>query len=124
MPAPEFLAITLFCRYQIIETSDPTGPWRVRGLDYWCGLHDAEREILAYHWHPFSRGGPSFPHLHLSAGAGVTQPGLQTAHLPTGIVHLEDVLRLAIATFNARPTRRAWDEVLTRSNAAGLDAWQ
>jgi len=123
LQAAEFLAIIFTCDYQIVETSDPGAPWQVRGQGYRCALHDAEHEILAYHWHPLVRRGPSFPHLHLSAGAGVTHARLATAHLPTGLVQLEDVLRLAILTFGARPVRPDWDQVLTTSKAATLGAW-
>jgi hypothetical protein len=121
--AAEFLALTFDCDYQIVETSDPGGPWKIRGLSYRCALHDAEHEILAYHWHPLTRGGPIFPHLHLGAGSRVTHARLTTAHLPTGLVHLEDVLRLAIETFDARPVRADWDRVLISSKAASSAAW-
>jgi hypothetical protein len=127
--AAEFLALIFDgeyqfdCEHQIAETSDPGGSWRVTALGYRCALHDAEHEILAYHWHPLTRGGPSFPHLHLSAGARVAHARLTTAHLPTGLVHLEDVLRLAIETFDARPVRADWDRVLISSKAASSAAW-
>jgi len=120
----EFLALTFVCDYQIVETSDPAGAWKVRSLGYRCALHDAEHEILAYHWHPLARGEVVFPHLHLSAGARVAHARLTSAHLPTGLVPLEDVLRLAVQAFDARPVRPDWDQVLTTSKAAALAAWQ
>ena len=121
--APEFLALTSVWAYQIIETDEPGAQWEVRGLGYWIGLHGADHEILAYHWHPLTPGGPTFPHLHLSAGAGRLLPRLTIAHLPTGLVHLEDVLPLAIETFGARPLHRDWDDVLTTSKAQAITAW-
>ena len=70
-------------------------------------------ENLGYHWHPFS--GVRFPHLHLSAGSGVDRDELHKAHLPTGRIALEQVVRLAIAEFAVEPLRPDWDEVLTEA---------
>lgn len=122
--AAEYLALTFACYYRVVETPDSSGPWKVSGVGYRCALHDAEHEILAYHWHPLARGDVGFPHLHLSAGARVTHPRLATAHLPTGLVHLEDVLRLAVESFDAQPMRHDWGEVLATSRSASLAAWR
>lgn len=121
--AAQYLAPTFVCYYRIVETPGSRGPWEVSGVGYRYALHDAEHEILAYHWHPLARGEVVFPHLHLSAGASVAHAGLTRAHLPTGLVQLEDVLCLAVEAFNARPLRRNWDTVLTGSKAASLAAW-
>ena len=119
----ESLAIAFVCDYQIVETSEPGDRWHVRGLSYRCELHGAEHEILAYHWHPLARGEVAFPHLHLSAGARVAHARLTSAHLPTGLVHLEDVVRFVVDAFDVQPVRPDWDEVLTTSKAASLAAW-
>ncbi|MGI8553416.1 MAG: hypothetical protein ACR2PL_21930 [Dehalococcoidia bacterium] len=57
-------------------------------------------------------------HIHLGAGAGSLRPELTAAHLPTGWVALQDVLRLAIEAFGVRPLRPDWDAVLTRTLVA------
>jgi len=121
--ASAVLAMSFVCDYQILETGEPGGAWSVRGLGYRCELRDAEHEILAYHWHPFALGDVVFPHLHLSAGSSVANVHLTRAHLPTGLVHLEDVLRLVIDAFDVQPLRPDWEEVLRRSKAASLAVW-
>jgi hypothetical protein len=124
LQAPEFLALAYVCDYTIVETDQTGARWSVRGLSYRCELYDAEREILAYHWHPFARGDVVFPHLHLSAGARVGNSNLTRAHLPTGSVLLEDVLRLAIDAFGVQPLREDWSELLVASRVMSEEAWK
>ena len=76
------------------------GTWTVRTFAYVFRLGDAEdREILAFHWHP---GGEGFaaPHLHIGhAAAERIRPELQKAHIPTGIIVVEDFILLAVREF-------------------------
>lgn len=73
-------------------------------------------EIIAYHWHPNQTdpGGRvvAFPHLHLRYGAQVGRKQLQKAHLPTGRVAVEDLLRIAITEFGVSPLRNDWEDIL------------
>ena len=55
------------------------------------------------------------PHLHLGAGAEVGRRDLASAHLPTGLITLEDLFRLAITDLGVRPLRRDWSEILDRT---------
>ena len=73
---------------------------------------------MAYHWHPTERSDVMFPHLHLGPGAKAEQSELMKAHLPTGGIALEDVLRLAIRDFAVRPRRRNWAEILDSTQTA------
>lgn len=52
------------------------------------------RELISYHWHPETP--PDFPHLHLGHAAAVQWAALTEAHIPTGPVTSEDVVRLLI----------------------------
>lgn len=70
------------------------------------------REFLAFHWHPQSR--VSWPHLHVRAGV---EPALATAHIPTGRVPLEDIVRMLIDDLGARPLRDDWRDVLALTRA-------
>lgn len=79
------------------------------------------QEILAFHWTHDSRdvGAIRFPHAHIgpaiTAGQTVLRPGdLHRAHIPTGIISLPAIIRLAISEFGVAPPREDW--------AAGLDA--
>lgn len=107
------ITLTVLQQYRLIEDVESgRGPWRVATAAYYYTLGiESGPEILGYHWHPFS--GVSLPHLHLSAGSGVSRDELQKAHLPTGRIALEQVVRLAIAEFGVEPLRSDWDEVLT-----------
>ena len=106
--------------YEIVSAEGDRGPWKVRTAAYYYGLHDQEgHEILAYHWHPGAPGpqGERSPHLHLGVGSGVS-PLLRKAHLPTGRVALEEILRLAIADLGVKPLRKDWRAVLARTESA------
>ena len=66
--------------------------------------------ILAYHWHPVGVSPVTAPHLHL--GGQLMDVDVGKAHLPTGVVSLQAVLRLAIADLGVAPLRDEWREVL------------
>jgi hypothetical protein len=85
-------------------------------VGYQYTLRDIDgREIIAYHWHPEGRSHVTTPHIHLGPGAEMGRRDLARAHLPTGQVMLEDVLRFAITELGVRPLRRDWSEVLDRT---------
>lgn len=68
------------------------------------------RTMLAYHWHPVGVSPVTWPHLHVSGSlAGID---LGKAHLPTGVVPLQDVLRFAIVDLGVEPLRDDWRAVL------------
>jgi len=105
--------------YRIVEDSGPRGPWKIQSIAYFYALEgEDEREILAYHWHPDERFRVGTPHAHLGPNALVGHPRLAEAHLPTGRVALEEVIRLAIGEFRVTPNRDDWLEVLERTQAA------
>ena len=82
-------------------------------MGYWYTIEtEAEQEIIAYHWHPNAPGEVTFPHVHLGYAVKVEDEAMAKAHLPTGRVALEDVLRLAIRELGVRPLRTDWQEVL------------
>lgn len=117
------LALVVVQHYHVTRPEPPRGPWKVSTVGYEYALEDAEgHEIIAYHWHP---GGPevTFPHLHLRTGAGAVRQELVQAHIPTGRIALEDVLRFAITVFGVRPQRDDWSDVLDRTQAA-YEAWR
>jgi hypothetical protein len=79
---------------------------------YLYQLRAGERELLAYHWHPRGLSPHTDPHMHLGAAAELGFADLGTAHLPTGRIGLEHVLRLAIRDLGVEPRRGDWREVL------------
>jgi len=89
--------------------------WDAAITSYHCALEDQdEREILTCHLHPHIAH-VTFPHLHLGPGAMASRPELSTAHLPTGLVELRDVLRCAVRDFAVAPLRSDWADVLDPS---------
>jgi hypothetical protein len=104
------LSVQVFAR---VSEQAGQAPWTVSTFGYSYVLREPEGpEILAYHWHPGRRSPIDFPHLHLGAGSGVECERLQKAHIPTGLVELEDVLLLAIRELGVRPRRDDWEETL------------
>lgn len=109
------LALSVVMRYRVAEHPGPRGPWEVSTVAYYYTLADSDgREVVAYHWHPEGQKIVTFPHLHLRAGARVGREDLAKAHIPTGHMGLEDVLRLGIRELGVKPRRRDWAEVLDR----------
>jgi hypothetical protein len=111
LPGIGRLALKVTYRYRV---DDCRGTWNVETLGYEYALLDREgREIVAYHWHPMT--GPSTmkaPHLHLGPAAVVGHKMLARAHLPTGVVALQDILVLAISELGVKPRRRDWARIL------------
>ncbi len=81
---------------------------------------DRGSELLAFHWHPESaEGGPhvvTFPHLHIDSSV-LREQALAKMHIPTGRMAIEDILRLAIRDFKARPLDRGWEQRLQETAA-------
>ena len=130
LAGPGRLSLGVEIQYRINPTRGERGRWQAEVAAYYYGLYDVDaREILAYHWHPHVENVP-FAHLHVSHGAvqrtvldrlqlsaahNALRPDLAAAHLPTGQIALQTVLRLAIEQFQVlpRPAHRAdWREIL------------
>jgi hypothetical protein len=113
------LSLTFDHHYRIVEDPGPRGPYKCSTTSYLYGLDDSDgREVLSYQWHPSGRSPVTWPHLHLGAGAAVGRLELARAHLPTGRVSIEEVLRLAISELGVEPLREDWREVLERTQQA------
>jgi hypothetical protein len=69
---------------------------------------DAGRELIAWHWHAGSR--VSYPHAHMT-GLAVSS----RAHLPTGRVSIESVLRLLLDDLGVPARRPDYAEVLAEA---------
>lgn len=73
--------------------------WHVSTEAYFYRLNDgAGSELISWHWHP--QTGVSYPHLHVAAGLLDRR-----AHLPSGRVSIESVLRLLLTDLGVPPTR-------------------
>lgn len=102
--------------YRVSATEGERGPWKVETLAYAHGLETPDaQEIIAYHWHPERGSRITYPHLHLGAGIAADLGILEKAHIPTGRVALEDLLRFAILELGVEPQRDDWREVLSET---------
>jgi hypothetical protein len=83
-------------------------------------------EIISFQWHPTGSGALPYPHVHLGHAAAVGRAELEDAHIPTGRVALEQVLRFAIEAFKLRPRRSDWRDVLfgTRRRFEQWRTWE
>jgi hypothetical protein len=88
--------------------------FRVKTFEYRYKVDDyrSGQEIIAYHWQPSQK--VKYPHLHVSAGAGISRKELLEGHFPTGRVALEDVIQFLIELFEVPPARNNWAELLER----------
>lgn len=90
---------------------------RITAYDYALLTTDGV-EILTYHWHPLRPELVVYPHLHLSAGAQVRSPILNSkVHIPTGHVCVADVVRFAIVELGVQTFRQHWQAILASANA-------
>jgi len=113
------IALSFDCGYRTAPDRSNRRAWEVRIAYYFYSLDDGDhREIIAYHWHPEGHSNVVAPHIHIGRGAMAGRPELSNAHLPTGIISLADVIRVAIVDFNVQPLRQDWQTIL--SPAASL----
>ena len=113
-------ALQFRLRYYVVRTEGDREPWRVQTSEYsytlsW-GREPGER-IFAYHWHPDGRSPITFPHLHLYAGAQIGLQSLQNAHILTGQVPTEAVIRFLIEELGVVPLRPDWRQVLDETRS-------
>ncbi|MGI8554568.1 MAG: hypothetical protein ACR2PL_27820 [Dehalococcoidia bacterium] len=113
------LALSVVHRYRTVEEASPRRQWSVQTAGYYDDLRFVGGpELVAYHWHPDPPNIITTPHLHLSGGARVGFAPLAAAHVPTGQIGLDDLLRLAIRDLGVRPLRSDWLAILDRVRAS------
>ena len=106
------LALTIRYAFDAVPASvasDASWTTRPASYAYEVQLGDG-RMLLAYHWHPAGLSPVTTPHLHL--GGTLAGIDLSKAHLPTGHVALQDVLRFAIVDLGVAPLRDDWEAIL------------
>ena len=102
-------------QYFVTVDSAQSSAWQIQVSSYFYELLDSDgREVLAYHWHPRGNSPVPTPHLHLEQGAQVGRTEVRDAHLPTGDVSLEAILRVLIEEMGVRPQRSDWESILTK----------
>lgn len=88
------------------------------------GQSGEEVEILHFHWDRVPSPGNPYPPGHLHIGQGLlAQPtftrrgDFHHAHIPTGQVSIESVIRFAIVELDVAPLDQNWAVVLSESEA-------
>jgi hypothetical protein len=71
-------------------------------------------ELLSWHWHPHILDF-RWPHMHVARG-----PVSRRAHLPTGRVSIESVIRLLLMDLGVRSLRPDWAAVLDETEGLFL----
>jgi len=108
------LSLTILHAFEVEALPEDRASWRARTVGYAYEVLRAEGQtLLAYHWHSVGASPVTTPHLHL--GGTLAGIDLSKAHLPTGHVALQDVLRFAIIDLGVEPLRDDWDAILAGS---------
>lgn len=104
----------LAMKYEIVRVTDPEqhhlGPWKVKTRAYDYLLRDEQGKAVAWHWHPGRDSGFQAPHMHVWRG-----PLSHKAHLASGRVAVEEVIRTCITDLGTPPVRTDWDSTLMAS---------
>jgi hypothetical protein len=118
------IGLIVALRYRATQDGRSHGAWRMEVMEYYYALAgEADAELLAYHWHPRSRSPIIRPHLHLGPALGRLSRQAARAHVPTGPIALQDVIRLAITDFGVLPRRPDWDALLQRTRRIFEEQW-
>jgi hypothetical protein len=110
-------------QFAVVSGEGERGPWKVSTENYIYEIEDEERNrLVAYHWHPGT--GKDAPHLHVGMGVGLeARPDFMHAHLPTGRVSIEEVLRWVIEECGVEPNRTDWKSVLDETQGR-FEKWR
>lgn len=111
---PGALALSVGHHYVVVEQAE--NAWHVLDAAYFYALERAGGgELVAYHWHPRGSSSVTAPHVHVRADVKVGQRLLPKLHLPTGVIRLQDLLRLAIVELDVEPLRDDWELILNQT---------
>ena len=110
---------------QVDDPDNPRGPYKIQTVQYFYDVLTSDgQEILSFHWTPEdSPPNRTFPHLHigsvmLDADAHPLSKRFSKAHIPTGRVSVEAVVRFIIEECEVEPLRSSWREILAGSEDA------
>jgi len=113
LAGPARISLLVDQAYRIKREPSGSRSWVIETAGYRYAIRDADdREVVSYHCHPEGHSFVTTPHIHLGYGAMIGRPELTRAHLPTGLINLADLLRLAVEDFQVRPLRSDWGVVL------------
>jgi hypothetical protein len=112
-------------QYEVIAEEGERGPWRATITQYHYEYRGGsaqsaegefeqnDRALISFDWHPDTR--VKSPHIHIGSGALAEGSALMKAHIPSGRVSVEEVLRFGIDELGVVTLREGWDEALAAS---------
>jgi hypothetical protein len=107
----EGVSLRLRQQYRLVDDGEGATRWHVSTVAYDYRLdRSTGGELVSWHWHP---AGEPDPHLHVS-GAILSRK----AHLPSGRVSIESVLRLLLRDLGVSARRDDAFAVLTAAEAS------
>jgi hypothetical protein len=85
-----------------------------------------DRELVVFHWRPLGRSRVTSPHAHISGARPIPlaqRPSgdlpapldLNNAHIPTGMIQIEEVLLMLIRDLGVQPIDRNWERIPTEN---------
>ena len=96
----------------------PSRQWSISlvGYMYTIQLRDPT-EVVAYQWHPQRTIDLPYPHVHFGPASARPDSAVRTGelhnvHVPTGLVSIEEVIRLVVDEFQVEPRRPDWEVIL------------
>jgi hypothetical protein len=107
---PHRLELSILHEFEI-DSAGQASRGSVSTVGYWYEIRRRDGPtVFAYHWHPVGLSHVTTPHLHVGGTSGGLN--LTRAHLPTGYITLQHVIRFAIVDLGVEPLRDDWREVL------------
>lgn len=103
----------------VYEVTEGPAGWSAHTRAYFYHVYANDgREFIAFHWHP-ERGRVVLPHAHFRTLNDPVPMG--KAHIPTGRVSLEAVVRLLIDELAVQPIRPDWERLLAGTERAFIE---
>ncbi len=116
----------MFHEFKIIRDDHlENGPYKVTTLQYEYQFATPDGDnLLTFHWTPETKESSQKTYHHMHIGSKLLAkdtpilPGsLNKAHIPTGRVSIESVVRFAIEELGVKPLRNGWQKDLDRSES-------
>lgn len=120
------VALVLTMQYEVVEEEGERGPWRATITQYHYeyrgvspgsqvgdGFEENDKALISFDWHPNTR--IKYSHIHIGSGALAEGSSLMKAHIPSGRVSVEEVIRFGINELGVITLRDGWDEALAQS---------
>ena len=114
------LTMAIALKYSVVAHEKAEGGWKVRTAKYIYEITDSQGgPLFDFHWHPDGESRVTTPHMHIRPSIKVAAEivdlyrAVTKAHIPTGRISLEDVLRFLVDELDVEPLRADWETVLS-----------